>query len=118
MIIQIKNRLTNKIIVEGEYESIKDCLEKNRNKDFTGADLSNMKLYKADLHEMILQNVDFRGSDLRFSKLYGSVLRDADFRGAEIWGSNINGANLLNIQINSDQLIDFIRTIGIKQHEI
>ena len=44
MEISIRNRWDNKIIVSGKYESIKECLEKNR-----GADLGGAYLRGADL---------------------------------------------------------------------
>ena len=44
MKIEIKNRFNGSIILCGEYESIKDCLEKNK-----GADLSMANLYGANL---------------------------------------------------------------------
>ena len=39
MEIEIKNRFTGSIILCGEYESIKECLEKNRGADLRGANL-------------------------------------------------------------------------------
>jgi hypothetical protein len=49
MKIEIKNRYTNEIILCGEYESIKDCLEKNRIADLSSADLSRADLSWANL---------------------------------------------------------------------
>ena len=49
MKIEIKNRYDNKIILCGEYESIKDCLEKNRGAYLGGADLGGAYLGGADL---------------------------------------------------------------------
>ena len=40
MEIEIKNRWNGNVIISGEYEDIKDALQKNRNADFRGADLS------------------------------------------------------------------------------
>jgi len=39
MKIEIKHRYANTVIVEGEYESIKDCLHKNVSAYLRGADL-------------------------------------------------------------------------------
>ena len=47
MNIEIKNRFTNEIIVCGEYKSIKDCLEKNRNANLRGANLRGANLEDA-----------------------------------------------------------------------
>ena len=44
MKIEIKNRYTNAIILHGEYESIKDCLKKNRGANLEGAYLGDANL--------------------------------------------------------------------------
>ena len=44
MNVEIKNRFTDDIILSGEYESIKDCLEKNRTANLYGANLSRANL--------------------------------------------------------------------------
>ena len=50
MKIEIKRWDNGKIIICGEYESIKDCLEKNRNKaDLSWANLGSANLCSADL---------------------------------------------------------------------
>ena len=60
MRIQIKNRFTKKVIIEGEYKNIKECLEKNRSVDLSSADLSSADLSSADL-----SSADLRSADLR-----------------------------------------------------
>ena len=45
MNIKILNRYDNKVILCGEYESIKDCLEKNRGAYLEGANLKGAKNY-------------------------------------------------------------------------
>ena len=74
MKIEIKNRFNGKIILCGEYESIKDCLEKNRDANLGGADLRDANLRGADL----------TGADLRDAYLRGAYLRGADFYGEKI----------------------------------
>ena len=67
MKIEIKYRFdSSKILVCGEYESIKECLEKSvaLKKDLSGADLSGAYLSGADL-----RGADLRGADLRGEKL-------------------------------------------------
>ena len=60
MKIEIKLRFdSSKIILCGEYESIKECLEKNQGANLSGADLRGADLSGADL----------RGADLRGEKL-------------------------------------------------
>ena len=52
MKIEIKHRYDDKVIISGQYESVKDCLERNSDADLRGADL--------------------RGADLRYAYLKGS----------------------------------------------
>ena len=54
MRIEIKNRYNNKIILCGEYESIKECLDEDRG---------------ADLREANLCGADLRGADYNGEKL-------------------------------------------------
>jgi len=72
----------NKIILCGEYKSIKDCLQKNRGADLRGADL-----YGADLY-----GTNLRGADLRGADLYGANLRGANLYWADLYGTNLRGA--------------------------
>ena len=88
MKIQIKHRWTEKVIVEGDYESIKDCLEKNRGANLRGADLRGADLRNANLRDADLRNANLRGADLRDAYLRGANLRDADLRGAENYSEN------------------------------
>ncbi len=67
MNIEIKHRFTEKVLLSGKYESIKDCLEKNGDAYLRGAYLGDADLGGAYL----------RGADLR-----GAYLRGADLRGA------------------------------------
>ena len=59
MEIEIKNRFTGSIILCGEYESIKECLEKNRDAYLEGADLRG-----ADLEGANLEGADYNGEKL------------------------------------------------------
>ena len=60
MKIEIKNRYNGNVIISGKYESIKDCLEKNKDADLRGANLGGAYLGGANL----------RGADLRGAKNY------------------------------------------------
>jgi len=96
--IKIKNKFTDEIIVRGEYEDIKDCVEKNK------ANLRRANLREANLREANLRGADLRGADLweadlRGANLRGANLREADLRGADLreanlWEANLRGANL------------------------
>jgi len=89
MKIEIKNRLNGNIILCGEYESIKDCLERNR-----GADLSGAYLRGADLNGADLSGADLRGADLNDADLNGADLSGADLRGADLNDAYYNGEKL------------------------
>jgi len=60
MKVEIKSRFTGAILIQGDYKSVKDCLEQNRHADLRGADLRDADLGGADL----------RGADLRDIKGY------------------------------------------------
>jgi len=83
MKIEIKSRFDAHIIVSGDYESIKDCLEENRGADLRGADLRGAYLRGAYLRDAYLRGADLRGAYLRDAYLGGADLRDADLRGAK-----------------------------------
>ena len=84
MKIQIKNRYTDEIIIEGEAESMKKFLEKNN-----GANLREADLRGADLREADLLGADLRGADLLGADLRGADLREADLREADLRGAKI-----------------------------
>ena len=44
MKIEIKNRFSGETILEGDYESLKDCLGKNRGSNLSGSDLRDSNL--------------------------------------------------------------------------
>ena len=64
----IKNRFTGKVIHEGEAESFREFVEKN----------------KTDLREADFMEADLMGADLREANLIGADLWGADLRGAKI----------------------------------
>ena len=114
MKIEIKNRTSNKIILCGEYESIRDCLEKNESADLTGADLRGAYLTGADL----------RGADLRGAYLTGAYLTGAYLRGAYLTGADYNGEKLSKEPIQIAGLKYFVlitkeqMKIGCELHKI
>ena len=74
MKIQIKNRFTGNIIIEGEEENLKVFIAKN-----SGANLSGANLYRAYLSG---------------ANLSGANLSRANLSGADLSGANLSGANL------------------------
>ena len=79
MKVEIKNRFSGEIILCGKYESIKDCLEKNRGADLRGANLCEANLYGANLYE---------------ANLYGANLCEANLCEANLYEANLCEANL------------------------
>ena len=62
MNLEIKNRYNNNIIIVGEYDNIKDALEKNRGANLCGANLCEANLRGADLCEANLCEANLRGA--------------------------------------------------------
>jgi len=94
MLIEIKRRFTGKVIVSGEYESLKECMEKNRGADLRGADLRGAYLGGAYLEGADLEGAYLEGADLGGADLGGADLRGADLRGAYLGGAYLEGADL------------------------
>lgn len=63
--------------------------------DFTGHDLTNVKLSHANLSGATLSNVDLSGADLRYVTLQGAYLDH----------SNLDGANLCRAQFNGSTAV-------------
>uniref|UniRef100_A0A6M3JAG2 Pentapeptide repeat-containing protein n=2 Tax=viral metagenome TaxID=1070528 RepID=A0A6M3JAG2_9ZZZZ len=120
MKVEIKNRFTGSIIISGDYDSIKDCLEKNRGADLRdanlrGADLRDANLRGADLGYADLGGANLRGADLgradlRDAYLGGADLRDANLRGAYLGDANLRGAYLRGAEgyVNSHEVFQEI----------
>jgi tRNA G37 N-methylase Trm5 len=70
MNIEIRNRWDNKVIICGEYESIKDCLEKNRGANLRGANLEGANLVGAYLVDAYLMGANLEGANLMGAKNY------------------------------------------------
>jgi len=84
----------NKIIVCGQYESIKDCLEENGTADLSGAYLSGANLSGAYLPGAYLYGADLSGADLSGADLYRANLYRAYLYGANLFRAYLSGANL------------------------
>jgi len=94
MLVEIKNRFTDKIILSGEYESIKDCLGRNKKANLWGANLVG-----ADLGGANLGGVNLGGADL-----WGANLGGANLGGADLVGSNLRGANLFGEKLEKSPI--------------
>ena len=80
MLIEIKSRFTGEVIVSGDYQSVRECLEKNRGADLGGADLGGADLGGANLIGADLRDADLVGADLIGACLRGTCLRGACLR--------------------------------------
>jgi hypothetical protein len=83
MKIKIKNRFTDKVMLSGKYESVRDCLEKNKDADLRGANLRGADLEGADLGDAYLRGAYLEGAYLRGANLRGAYLKGAYLRGAK-----------------------------------
>ena len=68
MKIQIKNRFTDKIIIEGEAKNIKEFLEKNKEADLWGADLREADLREANLQKADLWEANLWGAKIKITQ--------------------------------------------------
>src|SRR3989338_44034 len=87
MKIEIRGWRNQEVIICGKYESIKDCLQKNKGKSLQGADLQGANLRGANLRGADLQGAHLRGADLQGADLQGADLQGADLQGANLWGA-------------------------------
>ena len=103
--VEIRNWKTGEVIVAGMHVNVRECLEKNIETPFQGADLRRADLRRANLRGVNLreanlwganlQETDLREADLQGADLRGADLREADLRGANLRGVNLRGANSL-----------------------
>src|SRR3990167_6194383 len=94
MNIEIKRWDNSEIIICGEYESVKDCLERNKDKSF----------YRADLRSADLSSADLRSANLRSANLSYANLRSADLRSATLRSAALSYANLRSADLSSADL--------------
>jgi len=94
MKIEIRRWDTKKIIVCGEYESVKGCLEENKDKSFYRADLRYADLRYANLSSADLISANLRYADLRYANLSFANLRYADLRSANLSSADLRYADL------------------------
>ena len=109
MLIEIKNRFDGKIILSGEYESIKDALIKNYGANLSRADLSGANLSRADLSEANLSEADLSEAnlsraDLSRAYLYGADLSEANLSEADLSEANLSEANLSEADLSEADL--------------
>ena len=81
--IEIKN-VSSRVIVSGDYSSIKECVEQNKNQlqgaNLQGAYLRDAYLHEANIHDAYLQGAYLQSAYLRDANLQGAYLRDANLQ--------------------------------------
>ena len=83
--IKIVSRFdSGKVLLCGKYESIKDCLEKNKEANLCGADL-----YGANLSGANLSGANLSRANLSRANLYGANLSGANLSGADLCGEKL-----------------------------
>ena len=119
--IKIVNRFTGEVIICGKYESIKDCLENNKQANLYGANLyganlSGANLSGADLSGANLSRADLCGATLSRAYLSRADLSGANLSGADLSGANLSRANLKQIpQLNHLTVSDYIKQYNLKK---
>ena len=113
MNIEIKDRLASRVILSGKYESIRDCLEKNRDANLGGANLSDAYLGGANLRD-----ANLGGANLGGANLSDANLRDANLKDANLKGANLKGANLVNIKFYSESHDIFTEVVRRQKVEL
>jgi hypothetical protein len=115
MKIQIKSKYDSSVLFEGEFGSLKLCLEVAVKScanlslaDLSGANLSCANLYGANLSCANLYGANLYGANLSCANLYGADLYGADLYGADMSGANLSCANLSGA--------DLSKTTGINQY--
>ena len=106
MKITIKAQFGDKILFEGEYESVKQAIVKAVSDD---ADLSGANLSGAYLSDAYLRGADLRGADLR-----GADLSDADLSGADLSDAYLSDAYLRGADLRG---VPFIENIHQRIYE-
>jgi len=94
MKIKIKSRFKGDVILSGEYNSIKDCLQQNSEADLSEADLRGANLSEANLSEADLRGANLSGANLSEADLSEAHLSEADLSEADLSGANLSEAGL------------------------
>jgi hypothetical protein len=106
---QIKKVYTGEIIVEGEADTFREFIEKNKDKLYQAnlikVDLSNLDLSGANLVEANLLGANLSDTNLSGANLFKAILVDADLSGANLIGANLSGANLHGAKLSSSRIL-------------
>jgi len=113
MKIEIKHRITGRVLFSLETESLKLCVEAAvrsiaylRDADLGGADLRDAYLRGADLRDAYLRDAYLGGAYLRDADLRGAYLRGAYLRDADLGGADLRDAYLRDADLGGADLRD------------
>ena len=131
--MQIRNRFNGNVIIEGDYKSTKDALEKNTGADLSEANLSGANLsganlseadlyganlYRADLSRANLSGANLYRADLSRANLYEAALSEADLSVANLYEANLSGANLSVANLSGADLSEVFIYIKGSKHDV
>ena len=87
MKIEIKHRYTDKVIISGEYDNIKDALRDNTGANLTGANLTDADLTGADLTGANLTGllITISGSKNVLTMLDCNIWIGCEYHSIEYW---------------------------------
>jgi hypothetical protein len=124
----IKHTLTGATLFEGDFDTMRLCVEAARSKNanlgganlggaylgganLCGANLNGANLGGANLGGAYLRDAHLGGAYLRGAYLKGANLRDTNLNGANLGGANLNGANLRGAYLKGGiKLSAFVKT--------
>ncbi len=95
--------INNKLLHEGEAESLKEFVE-NRKTDLSGANLRFANLNGADLSEANLSVADLSEANLSKANLIGANLNGADLQWANLDKADLKWANLIDTKLRGTNL--------------
>jgi uncharacterized protein YjbI with pentapeptide repeats len=114
MLIEIPHRFTGKIILAVEYESIKECLIKNKGANLSEANLSRANLSEANLIEANLSWANLSGANLSRANLSRANLSWANLSGANLSKTILDPENIPNLNIDGFEKQDDIWVYGYR----
>jgi len=97
---------SSKVLLCGRYETIKDCLEKNRGAYLEDANLEGTNLRGADLESANLNGTYLESAYLRGANLRGAYLGNADLESANLRDANLGSAHLEGADLRGADLED------------
>ena len=141
--IQIKNKLTNEVVLNLELDNLKNADLNNVNLsyanlrganltgiDLTDSDLKYTNLNYANLNYTDLSYTNFNNADLNYASLIDADLSNANLSYANLNNANLKGVNLINAIGNMKEICSMqldkwqvvftkdILAIGCQQHKI